>query len=731
MSARWIRFVPPPAILSWYGTRTRRDSFALYRTTFSLEAVPDEATCRVTADGRYLLMINGVRIGSGPARSEPAHRTFDRYQPASVLRTGRNVIAILARHYGGPVVHYKPEPIAGDLGFGAVALDLRAGETRIVTDAGWKALAAPYTTPDLDWPEGPPPMEVLDGRAMPAGWQMPGFDDGGWPQAHVCAPGDAFAAMQERSIGDLSESMLTPRPADGVLDLGSITVGHPMVIVDADPGTVIEVAAGEEIGSGGELIVAPRAWSMQYTARGDGEEAMESFEPVGLRFVEARVRRGHARSIKLSVRERFYPREPGAFFECSDPLLNALWETGARTVDRCSLDAIVDCPGREQRAWLGDQAVTALASMVGNPDSRLVRHTLRLHAQGARADGLLPMVAAGDFTDRQQTLPDFSLHWICAVRDVWRHTADVDLVDETLAVAERAIAFFERHRAPSGLLSGIPGWIFIDWAQTARDTHIAALDALFAFALEAFAELCEASGRPGPAAHARSRAQHSKDAMERYWDPGRGLYVDAIDAAGTPRRRVSQQTNAMALIAGCVPPERYGAIMDSILDGARVVVTKTPGDPGSFAERMGRQWERPEPFDEERNVVAAQPFFMHFVHRAMMLTGRHDALLDSIRRWKPLLDRGNGCFEEYWDAAPGLGSRCHAWSATPTYDLSAYVLGVRPAAPGFSLVSIKPFLGDLEYAEGAVPTPHGLIRVKATREDVSVTLPDGVTAARE
>ena len=59
-------------------------------------------------------------------------------------------------------------------------------------------------------------------------------------------------------------------------------------------------------------------------------------------------------------------------------------------------------------------------------------------------------------------------------------------------------------------------------------------------------------------------------------------------------------------------------------------------------------------------------------------------------------------------------SHCHGWSAGPANLLPAKILGVTPAAPGYREVTIRPQLGDLAWAEGEIPTPHGIIRVKLT-----------------
>ena len=58
------------------------------------------------------------------------------------------------------------------------------------------------------------------------------------------------------------------------------------------------------------------------------------------------------------------------------------------------------------------------------------------------------------------------------------------------------------------------------------------------------------------------------------------------------------------------------------------------------------------------------------------------------------------------------------------------ILGVRPLAPGFKRVRIQPWTGDLERAEGTVPTPLGDITVrwrKAPAFELEVTLPEEMT----
>lgn len=56
-------------------------------------------------------------------------------------------------------------------------------------------------------------------------------------------------------------------------------------------------------------------------------------------------------------------------------------------------------------------------------------------------------------------------------------------------------------------------------------------------------------------------------------------------------------------------------------------------------------------------------------------------------------------------------SLCHGWASGPTAWLSANVLGVKIIEPGYKVIRVEPHLGDLQWAEGTVPTPYGEIKV--------------------
>ena len=83
-----------------------------------------------------------------------------------------------------------------------------------------------------------------------------------------------------------------------------------------------------------------------------------------------------------------------------------------------------------------------------------------------------------------------------------------------------------------------------------------------------------------------------------------------------------------------------------------------------------------------------------------------------------------------WDGSDAR-SDCHAWGASPNYELFRTVAGIESAAPGFHKVRIAPNLGALEEVEGHIPHPAGEIAVHLHKSGetlaAEIALPRGTT----
>lgn len=789
--ARWI-WHEPPRIAAATATRPEAaepvDHIALLRRSFELASVPVAAPCRVWVDGRYVLRVNGTEVARGPVRADPRRAHYDVVDLAPHLTAGENVLALVARHFGEATSWWMPVPPSYSLGVGSVVLEAQVGAEWIVTDRSWRAAPGEAWTPvPVPGDVACLPLESFDARRHPHGWDRPGFDDASWAAATEITPihtggtadphppsepfgvlrppvriafpwGDEHQARPTGSVevagGDevvdpvvqvfAAQAAGEADAADGDLvelhsfDLGRIAAGTVELHVDgAEPGTVVDVAAAEHLDADGNLVPLGQHAGFRYVTGApegpDGTERFETLETIGTRHLRAVVRRpssgAPAPAISLRIRDRHRPRPDGASFACSDPLLEEIHAVGLRTVDLCALDAYVDCPTREQRAWTGDSVVHQMVDLVANPDRSMAIWHPQL-AASPRRDGMLAMAVASDFEHDDRTMvPDWSLHWVRSVHNLMRFVGDEELVAELLPVAERTVRWFEAYLGDDGLVHDVTGWSLLDWASVRGDGTSSVMNALWARALEDLAELSRWLGNEGTARWADRRREGVRAGFEAFWDAERGVYLDHL-VRGVPGRTAAQHPGAAALAAGLVPDDRIEQVVAAITDRDRLIrhsfvmdtVTPEGGSTGFIHLVMGH----PEPdWDVDRQMVAAEPFFRYVVHDGLARAGRADLIADQCRDWKAFLDAGETSWPECWNG----GTRCHGWSSTPTRDLIVHVLGIQPASPGFGSVRVAPALGDLEWARATVPTVNGPITVEA-RADGSVEVDSPVPVVR-
>ncbi len=135
-----------------------------------------------------------------------------------------------------------------------------------------------------------------------------------------------------------------------------------------------------------------------------------------------------------------------------------------------------------------------------------------------------------------------------------------------------------------------------------------------------------------------------------------------------------------------------------------------------------------EPGETPDGVMSASYYFRFYFARALEHAGMGDEYLASLKPWRDLLKMHFST----WPEQPGdTRSDSHAWSAHPIYDLLTLVAGIEPSAPGFASVRIAPHLGSLPSLHASFPHPQGMIDVAYERKgkgiDASITLPGTLT----
>lgn len=170
-----------------------KNRWFLFRRTFELDAAPACAPLSITCDGRYLLFVNGERVGRGPVRCSPMFQRYDSYDISGQLAAGRNTVAVLVHTYGTDTAFYETtkgmwQPVFGDGGLwceGSVGEDVS-----LDSDASWRC------TEVLAWTQQVPQsnhslgfIEDFDASLFPDGWTDPAFDDQAWDAARPMLAG--------------------------------------------------------------------------------------------------------------------------------------------------------------------------------------------------------------------------------------------------------------------------------------------------------------------------------------------------------------------------------------------------------------------------------------------------------------------------------------------------------------------------------------------------------------
>mgnify|MGYP006315619529 CR=1 FL=1 len=96
-SERWITH---PALQT---ADPRKPAALQFRREVELKRVPAQMLVRVSADNRYVLFVNGKRVGAGPSRGDLAHWRTRLIDLAPYFQSGKNVIAAQARALHHPI----------------------------------------------------------------------------------------------------------------------------------------------------------------------------------------------------------------------------------------------------------------------------------------------------------------------------------------------------------------------------------------------------------------------------------------------------------------------------------------------------------------------------------------------------------------------------------------------------------------------------------------------------
>lgn len=636
----------------WAEDNHRSNDFVAFRKSFMLHSLPPKAQITIAVDTKYWMYLNGrlaVFEGGLFRESVPGGGYVDVMDVTSYLKEGENVIGILCRYFGNGG--------RNNVDSGAAGLRLESKELDLYSDENFLALRHPaYYTPGEE-----------SGREKPSylyGGDHIGYDTNkrignfakesyfasDWPTAVVYDNDNIFGAVCLRQIPKLYydaphiNSNILHHVENGehiyTMKLPHAMAFTPIIQMNAKGGEKLWLTSDHEWVNGGPGDEYHRYHSqcIEYIANA-GHNHFDCLHYLyGERFVVKS--KSELKMQAMGYHETGYKTNICGSFVCEDVLLNALVNKAARTLYVCMRDNFMDCPDRERGQWIGDVSVQIpqVFYLLSESAQTLVRKAIYdfvLLRNENILEGNVPGAHHSELPS--QSLNAISEHGMIA--QYYYFTKDDAILK---AVFEPAVAYLKLwEMQEDGMICHRGGgWSWYDHLYNVDDPVLE--NAWYLSALKFAKRMGSILENHTEDAFLDSRIASITAGFEQYWN---GAYY----ASGAV---VDDRANAMAVLCGACPKERYGLIHQVLL-----------------------------------KTFNATPYMENYVLTALCEMGYiKDAYRRMMARYYPLAVNDNSTL---WEDFNILGTRNHAWSGAPANIAFRYFLGLH-SDDGFKTFTVNP-----------------------------------------
>lgn len=521
------------------------------RTSFSNHKAVEKATLSITSRGIYDAYLNGTLVNEGFYFC-PGFTQYDRtqlyqtYDVTSMISDGANRLeVVLAEGWWSGASTYS----AQNWNFYGDRQSLLARLTLLYDDGTTEEIV---TNPDTweccsDGARLYASMfngEVLDGR-------HPLFDNASnWHRAVVIPTEGTTVEGEDYNQVEFVEQKDSPvhpidtltavsckevRPKVFVYDMGQNCAAVPFIRLNNQTrGTTINLRFAEMMYNGEMMTENYRAAISQdkYICRGGDEifsprQTLHGFRYIEITGIDEPLSLENVKAIALSSLDGIK-----AHYECSDTLVNRLWNNLLWSARSNFVSIPTDCPQRNERmGWSGDISVFShTATYLSDVEEFLRRHlrTMRdTQGDDGRFTDVAPMRGEG-FGGLLWGSAGITVAWEC-----YRHWGNLDLLREHYNAMTRYIEFVQKdYIDKSGLLVQHRQWGDLgDWLSPVYDNDDKSLlwECYYIYDLDIMSQIAAAIGKTDDAeAYARLRDERkaffrktylSKDLHYTVWSP--------------------------------------------------------------------------------------------------------------------------------------------------------------------------------------------------------------------
>ena len=704
-----------------------KGGYVVFRKSFELPESDSLAQLQLFADSRFLLWINGQYVLRGPCRFNPKRPEFDMVNVQSYLKKGKNVLVVMVHSYGkvinGRIMKHAP-------GLGAV-LEI-SGKEILRTDATWKTCDKTRYLPSPEsWNTIP---DVIDARIDQCEWTLADFDDSAWQSAKEIN-GNQWGKMfpcelplqKETDLNGLKllpsgEPLNTKLPVELaagheiLVDFGTMAMAYTSMDLVAEEGSLLTMKYALRYKNGKPAEMYGKG--NRFIARA-GRQSFTTTDQWGSRYMLVRCESGKVKILGVKITDRRYPFERIGKFNCSDKMLNNLWDMSIKTIEVTTDDGY-GSDARERNEWIQDASKpsyqtsrVALAAPGKDgktvfSDPRLLKNMLRHAAQSQLPDGRLLATFPTDRgpEDCHYVIEDYSCQWFEALKMYYDATGDKEFVREMWPTAVAQLNWFLDHRTSRGLLLAREYSSF-DNPFAYVTCEGATINAYFYDALRVSSDLASLINESQQVAEYQQAAEKLKTVFNKeLWNDNEKAYNSAFlnDKLYTP----TVHAQLIPLHYGLVPENRQTDVRKWFLANYK--------NPGLRHLCTNNDFEKM--VDMKAGIDMPVMYYWVFSELYRMNTEQQDQeVINEIRRrWTPMVlyQQDAGTLSESFTDEKGEGASesCHNYGSTPAYFLSSYILGVRRIGTvNEKQLLIEPRLGDLSFAEGVVVTEFGPVPV--------------------
>lgn len=415
-----------------------------------------------------------------------------------------------------------------------------------------------------------------------------------------------------------------------------------------------------------------------------------------------------------------YPIENEAGFECSDKLLNDIFDVCMHTLKICRQTLHLDSPTHQEHlACTGDYYIQSLIEYLSIYDPSLTEHDIYRTAKILECQ------------NGRLFHTTYSLIYPLWIYDYYMHTGKTELIFKCEKSLRLLLDRFESYISKeNGLIEYAPDYMFVDWviASCERDEFLdgskmmahgkmdgyslhhppkslgqSVLCMFYYEMLNKASTLFLILNDEKTSKECLKRAEKIKQSInEHLYDEEKCLYVGGLNTPNLvpendwlPKnncvRYYLKQANILAVLYGICPKKKENDILEYVL--------------------------------KDLSKYEMQPYFYHFLFGALIKADMFDKYgLDLIRKYENLLRKNRKGLSEAWENMDCDYS--HAWGASPAYYLKKALSGFEIIEAGYKKIKLKPSLFDLAFAEYEISTPYGKIEICQKKgNDVSVKVP--------